>query len=58
MKRQKRDRLSRAHSKGFTAGTLGRSYEACPFQQLDTREEWLCGWREAREKIAHGYQYT
>ena len=58
MKRQKRDKLDRAHSKGFHAGAIGRSHEACQFQQPDIREEWLCGWREARENIARGYSYT
>lgn len=47
MKRQKRDKLSRAHSKGYQAGITGRSKENCPFQTLNTRSEWLGGWREA-----------
>jgi ribosome modulation factor len=47
MKRQKRDKLSRAHSKGYQAGITGRSKEICPFQTSNTRSEWLGGWREA-----------
>ncbi len=47
MKRQKRDKLSRAHSKGYQAGITGRSKENCPFQTSNTRSEWLGGWREA-----------
>jgi ribosome modulation factor len=47
MKRQKRDKLSRAHSKGYQAGITGRSKENCPFQTPNTRSEWLGGWREA-----------
>jgi ribosome modulation factor len=47
MKRQKRDKLSRAHSKGYQAGIVGRSKENCPFQQTSARSEWLGGWREA-----------
>jgi ribosome modulation factor len=47
MKRQKRDKLSRAHSKGYQAGIAGRSKENCPFQTSNTRSEWLGGWREA-----------
>ena len=47
MKRQKRDKLSRAHSKGYQAGITGRSKELCPFQTTNTRSEWLGGWREA-----------
>jgi len=47
MKRQKRDKLSRAHSKGYKAGITGRSKENCPFQTTNSRSEWLGGWREA-----------
>ena len=47
MKRQKRDRLGRAHTKGYQAGIAGRSKECCPHSNLDARSEWLGGWREA-----------
>ncbi|MEO9945378.1 MAG: ribosome modulation factor [Paraglaciecola sp.] len=47
MKRQKRDRLSRAHSKGYQAGISGRSKDNCPFQSSEVRSEWLGGWRAA-----------
>lgn len=47
MKRQKRDKLSRAHSKGYQAGITGRSKEICPFHAFDARSHWLGGWREA-----------
>ena len=40
MKRQKRDKLTRAHSKGYQAGISGRSKDICPFQQNDARSEW------------------
>jgi ribosome modulation factor len=49
MKRQKRDRLERAHAQGYRAGVTGRSKEICPYQGLDTRSQWLGGWREAIE---------
>ena len=49
MKRQKRDRLERAHSQGFKAGLAGRSKENCPYQQVEHRSEWLGGWREAMD---------
>jgi ribosome modulation factor len=55
MKRQKRDRLTRAHSKGFTAGISGKSTEACPFATADIKEHWLGGWREARTELSKGY---
>ncbi|GAA0477476.1 MULTISPECIES: ribosome modulation factor [Tatumella] len=47
MKRQKRDRLERAHSRGYQAGITGRSKENCPYQTIDTRSHWLGGWRMA-----------
>ena len=49
VKRQKRDRLERAHAQGYRAGVAGRSKEICPYQGLDTRSQWLGGWREAIE---------
>jgi len=47
MKRQKRDRLDRAHSHGYQAGAAGRAKENCPYQNLNARSQWLGGWREA-----------
>jgi ribosome modulation factor len=47
MKRQKRDKLTRAHARGYQAGISGRSKELCPFQTPEPRSEWLGGWREA-----------
>jgi ribosome modulation factor len=49
MKRQKRDRRDRAHSRGYHAGILGRSKEKCPYEDLEVKSEWLGGWREAIE---------
>lgn len=49
MKRQKRDRLERAHTKGYHAGLSGRCREMCPYQNLDAKSSWLGGWREAQE---------
>jgi ribosome modulation factor len=47
MKTQKRDKLTRAHAKGYQAGITHRSKELCPFQAIQARSEWLGGWREA-----------
>jgi len=47
MKRQKRDKQSRAHSQGYQAGVSGRSKEICPYHTTETKSEWLGGWREA-----------
>jgi ribosome modulation factor len=47
MKRQKRDKLSRARSKGYQAGITGRSNEHCPFHSINIKSQWLGGWREA-----------
>lgn len=41
MKRQKRDRLERAHQRGYQAGIAGRSKEMCPYQALNQRSQWL-----------------
>lgn len=54
MKRQKRDKLSRAHSKGYQAGIAGRSKDNCPFQTSESRYQWLGGWREALEDRSLG----
>lgn len=62
MKRQKRDRFERAHSKGYrahskgyNAGISGKASDCCPFNTMDVREQWLGGWREARAAVAEGY---
>ena len=47
MRRQKRDRLDRAHSNGYQAGIAGRTKEICPYNNTDAKSEWLGGWREA-----------
>tara|TARA_B110000090_G_C13081837_1_gene331274 strand:- start:291 stop:470 length:180 start_codon:yes stop_codon:yes gene_type:complete len=54
MKRQKRDRQNRAHSRGYQAGILGRSKEKCPYEDLEIKSEWLGGWREAIEDRQQG----
>lgn len=55
MKRQKRDKISRAHTKGFSAAISGKSSESCPFTATDVKEQWLGGWREARAEMGKGY---
>ncbi|SES96921.1 ribosome modulation factor [Thalassotalea agarivorans] len=47
MRRQKRDRLERAHHNGYQAGLMGRSKEMCPYNNANAKSEWLGGWREA-----------
>jgi ribosome modulation factor len=54
MKRQKRDRLDRAHSRGYQAGLTGRSKEMCPYEENDARGEWMGGWREAQDERSNG----
>ncbi len=54
MKRQKRDRQDRAHSRGYQAGISGRSKDNCPYQNLEIKSEWLGGWREALEDRQQG----
>jgi len=41
MRRQKRDRLGRAHANGYQAGLNGKP------QSINAKSEWLGGWREA-----------
>ncbi len=47
MKRQKRDKLGRAHSNGYQAGLCGKAKEHCPYQNIEAKSQWLGGWREA-----------
>ncbi|MEI6893463.1 MAG: ribosome modulation factor [Colwellia sp.] len=47
MKRQKRDKLGRAHSNGYQAGLGGKAKEQCPYQGIGARAHWLGGWRTA-----------
>ena len=47
MKRQKRDKQNRAHSRGYQAGISGHSKELCPYTNVEVKSEWLGGWREA-----------
>lgn len=55
MKRQKRDRTTRAYTRGYQAGVEGRSKEVCPFADIPTRQYWLSGWREGRADQWSGY---
>ena len=54
MRRQKRDRVSRAYSKGYQAGIQGKSRDLCPFGNLQARSSWLNGWREGRTDNLQG----
>jgi len=54
MKRQKRDRQNRAHTRGYQAGISGRSKEHCPYQCDAIKSQWLGGWREAIEDKQQG----
>jgi len=54
MKRQKRDRVSRAFDKGYQAGLNHRSRDLCPFDELQTRASWLNGWREGYTHHVNG----
>lgn len=49
MKRQKRDKISRAFNRGYSAGLEHRSRDLCPHMEPNIRESWLVGWREGRE---------
>ena len=49
MKRHKRNKISRAFTKGYQVGLYGKSKDLCPFQDLEYRQAWLGGWRSGRE---------
>ncbi|NRA55451.1 MAG: ribosome modulation factor [Gammaproteobacteria bacterium] len=55
MNRQKRDRSTRAYSKGHKAGTYGHSKDSCPYNTTEQRQVWLGGWREGCEEAAAGF---
>lgn len=49
MKTQKRDLSSRTFQRGYRAGITGKSKDNCPHTQINSRNQWLSGWREGRE---------
>jgi ribosome modulation factor len=55
MKRQKRDQIERAFTKGYHAGIEGRSKSICPHDTGPAREQWMNGWRESRLDQWDGY---
>ncbi|PVZ69796.1 ribosome modulation factor [Pelagibaculum spongiae] len=57
MKTHKRDRTQRAWSKGYHAGLVGMSKEACPYAgSVNVRHNWMVGWRQAKENLSHGLE--
>lgn len=54
MKRQKRDKVARAYTRGYQAGLEGKSRDICPFGSLEARTSWINGWREGRVDQHHG----
>lgn len=54
MKRQKRSRHDRAFARGYQAGLHGKSIDLCPFDAIDTRHNWMSGWREGRDHFHQG----
>ncbi len=55
MRRQKRDKQDRAFARGYQLGVHGKSKELCPYQEADTRQSWLSGWRTGREDNWDGF---
>jgi ribosome modulation factor len=55
MKRQKRDQVERAFTKGYQAGVQGRSRTLCPHEVIARRQNWINGWREGREDLWDGF---
>lgn len=54
MKRHKRDPSNRAWNKGYQAGFIGRSRDACPHQALTQRESWIDGWTMGQRELSEG----
>lgn len=55
MKRVKREKTTRAFSKGYNHGVQGHSRNFCPYEdESDNRQCWLSGWREGREDLWSG----
>lgn len=55
MRRQKRDLCERAYKRGYQAGIQGRSKSQCPTDAINTRQEWMNGWRDGRNDNWDGY---
>jgi len=55
MKRVKREKSSRAFSKGYNHGVQGHSRTLCPYEDATNRQNWLSGWREGREHMWSGF---
>lgn len=55
MKSQKRNCADRAMTRGYQAGTQGKSSEICPHETGEARHNWLVGWRSGREDHWNGY---
>ena len=58
MRRQKRDKNDRAFARGYQLGVHGKSKELCPFQENETRQAWLSGWRTGRGDNWDGFVGT
>ncbi len=58
MKRRKRSKADRAYNRGYTSGIFGRSRDLCPFQERESRQAWLSGWRAGREDHWDGLSGT
>lgn len=58
MKRAKREKSSRAFSKGYNHGVQGHSRNLCPFEEdSENRQTWISGWREGRQDLWSGLSY-
>ena len=44
MRRQKRDKSSRAFTRGYQIGVHGKTRDLCPYHDEDFKQAWLNGW--------------
>jgi|TARA_B100000959_G_C14918183_1_gene598300 ribosome modulation factor len=55
MRRQKRDKSSRAFIRGYQNGVNGKTRDLCPYHDDGFKQAWLNGWRSGREDQWDGY---
>jgi ribosome modulation factor len=58
MKRVKREKSSRAFSKGYHHGVQGHSRSYCPYNDEESRLNWISGWRQGRSDLWSGFGHV
>lgn len=58
MRRAKREKTTRAFTRGYQAGRMGKSRDHCPFHCEEQKQSWINGWRNGREDQWDGFVGT